>query len=254
MHHILVIGIGTGNPEHMTVQAINALNSADIVLIPQKGAEKAELAALRREICTRYLTNPHTRLVPFALPRRDTALADYRQGVDEWHAAIAATYHGLLATHLPEGGRAALLVWGDPSLYDSTLRIIERLRGLTDAPLDCTVIPGIASPQALAASHRLPLNAIGEAVHITTGRKLMQDGFPAHTGTVLVMLDGEASFRHLTGEDLDIVWGAYVGMADETLISGRLAEVSETIMTTRAALRERKGWIMDVYWLRRHGQ
>ncbi|MFD2250518.1 precorrin-6A synthase [Pseudochelatococcus lubricantis] len=251
MRHIVVIGIGSGNPEHMTVQGINALNRADIVLIPQKGEEKAELASLRRAICARYLTNPRTRLVPFDLPVRDAARADYREGVDDWHAAIAATYRTLLAAHLAEDGTAALLVWGDPSLYDSTLRIIERLRAGADFAIDHTVIPGIASPQALAASFRMPLNTIGGAVHVTTGRRLAREGFPDNADTALVMLDGDMSFRHLAGDDFDIFWGAYLGMADETVISGRLADVAETIAATRAGLRGRNGWIMDIYLLRR---
>lgn len=251
MRHILIIGIGAGNPEHMTVQAIGALNRADIVLIPQKGAEKAELADLRREICARYLTNPRTRLVPFDLPQRDAARADYRGGVDDWHAAIAATYRALLKTHLAEGGTAALLVWGDPSLYDSTLRIVALLRESADLAIDHTVIPGIASPQALAASFRMPLNTIGGAVHITTGRRLAQEGFPDNADTALVMLDGDLSFRHLAGDAFDIFWSAYLGMADETVLSGRLADVAAQIAATRADLRRRKGWIMDIYLLRK---
>ena len=54
---IVLIGIGTGNPEHMTVQGIRALNAADLVLVPRKGAAKDDLAELRREICGRYLEN-----------------------------------------------------------------------------------------------------------------------------------------------------------------------------------------------------
>ncbi len=44
MLKLLVIGIGAGNPEHMTVQAIGALNRADVVFLPRKGESKADLA------------------------------------------------------------------------------------------------------------------------------------------------------------------------------------------------------------------
>lgn len=73
MRTLLVIGIGSGNPEHMTIQAINALNRADIVLIPRKGPSKVDLADLRREICQRFLSNPATRLIQFDLPVRNAA-------------------------------------------------------------------------------------------------------------------------------------------------------------------------------------
>ena len=69
----MLIGIGTGNPEHMTVQGIRALNAADLVLVSRKGAAKYDLAELRREICGRYLENGATRVVEFDLPARDGA-------------------------------------------------------------------------------------------------------------------------------------------------------------------------------------
>ena len=46
-------------------------------------------------------------------------------------------------------------------------------------------------------------------------------------------------------------WGAYLSTDDEVLISGSLGEVAEEIAATRAELRERNGWIMDSYLLRR---
>src|SRR5918996_1821043 len=177
MRDFLVIGIGTGNPEHMTVQGIGALNRADVVLIPRKGPDKADLAELRREICQRYLTNPAARVVEFDLPVRDPALP-YARAVGDWHAAIAATYRELAAATAPDAA-IALLVWGDPSLYDSTLRILERLRGIAGFEFAVTVIPGITSLQALAAGHRIPLNTVGGPVHVTTGRRLRAEGMAA---------------------------------------------------------------------------
>lgn len=248
MRHLLLIGIGTGNPAHVTIQAIEALNRADCVLIPRKGEAKEDLAELRREICRRYLENPRTRLVEFDMPRRDAAQPSYRAGVDDWHDAIAETYRALLLEHLPEGGTAALLVWGDPSLYDSTLRIVARLK--TRLALREAVIPGITSLQALTASHRLPLNTIGNAVQITTGRKL-REGFPEGVDSLAVMLDGTCAFTTLPGEDFDIHWGAYLGMPQELVMAGRLADLADAIVKTRERLRREHGWIMDVYLLRR---
>ena len=92
MIELLLVGIGTGNPEHLTLQAIRALNSADLILIPRKGADKADLADLRRSICAEVVTNPATRIVEFDLPRRDRTNADYRRGVDDWHDAIAKVW------------------------------------------------------------------------------------------------------------------------------------------------------------------
>jgi precorrin-6A synthase len=245
---LFLIGIGTGNPDHLTLQAVKALNAADVVLIPRKGADKADLADLRRQICAEVLTNPQTRLVEFDLPKRDVETADYRQGVDDWHDAIAAAWRAALGAEAADG-KVALLVWGDPSLYDSTLRIAERLARVQ--ALRVTVIPGITSVQVLTAAHGIPLNEIGAPVLITTGRQLRDHGWPQDADTLVVMLDGNCAFQDLDPTGIHIWWGAFVGMPEQIVLSGALADVSASIIATRAAARAAHGWIMDVYLLRR---
>jgi precorrin-6A synthase len=246
MREILVIGIGAGNPEHMTIEAIRALNAADLVLIPRKGAAKADLADLRREICARYLETP-TRLVEFDLPLRD-GKGTYKAGVDAWHAEIAGVYRQLVAAEAGPEARIALLVWGDPSLYDSTLRILD-LMAAGGLAFTRRVVPGITSLQALAARHAIPLNAVGGAVHVTTGRRLRES--PLEAETVAVMLDGGCAFQGLEGAEYTIYWGAYLGMPQEIALSGPLDEMAGRIVEARAEAREAHGWIMDTYLLRR---
>ena len=250
MIELLLVGIGTGNPEHLTLQAIRAINSADLILIPRKGIDKADLAELRRSICAEVVTNPATRIVEFDLPRRDQASPDYRRGVDDWHDAIARAWSDTIRSELPGDGTVAFLVWGDPTLYDSTLRIASRLQ---PAP-KVRVIPGITSIQALAASHAMPLTDIGAPFLVTTGRLLRDAGWPAGADTLVVMLDGDCAFRHLDPAGVTIWWGAYVGMASEIILSGPLSETAPRILNARAEAREKIGWIMDVYILRRESR
>ncbi|PYF07143.1 precorrin-6A synthase (deacetylating) [Rhodobacter viridis] len=251
MIELTLIGIGTGNPRHLTLQAIDAINAADLILIPLKGADKSDLAGLRRGICSAHLTNPAAKVIDFALPVRDAANPSYRKGVDDWHDAIAEAWMAEITTHCQGlNGRVALLVWGDPSLYDSTLRIAERLK--SRLPITTKVIPGITAIQALCAAHAIPLNEIGAPVQITTGRQLRDHGWPAGTDTVVAMLDGECSFQSLDPAGLTIFWGACVAMPEEVLIKGRVAEVTAQILQARADLRARHGWVMDIYLLRRN--
>ena len=245
MTTLSLIGIGTGNPDHLTLQAIREINAADLVLIPRKGEGKADLAELRRAILREVLTNPATRVAEFDLPVRDEAVMDYRERVDGWHDAIASVWESAMGS--PRPARVALLVWGDPSLYDSTLRIAARL---SPAP-KLRVIPGITSLQALTAAHAIPLNTIGGPITITTGRQLRDHGWPEGAETLAVMLDAGGAFMAIPSEGVTIWWGAYVGMAEEIVIAGPLAEVSERILATRAEARARHGWIMDIYLLRR---
>lgn len=245
-----LVGIGTGNPDHLTRQAIAVLNRADLILLPRKGAEKAGLADLRRQICAQLLA-PGLRMVEFDLPRRAADRA-YLEAVHDWHDAIARAWQAEIAAHLPQGGTVALMVWGDPSLYDSSLRIAARL-GAAGLPMRTHVVPGITSLQMLSAAHAIPLNGVGEAVTITTGRRLRGEGWPQGATRLAVMLDAGSAFEVLAPERVHIWWGAYLGMPEQVLISGALAEVAEEITARRAALRAEHGWIMDIYLLERQG-
>jgi len=248
MIDLQLIGIGTGNPDHLTRAAVTAMNAADLILLPRKGKAKSDLIELRRSICAEVLTGA-TRVVEFDLPTRaDTG--EYLDAVNDWHRAIAAAWASQIEQYLPKGGRLALLVWGDPSLYDSTLRIAERLR--TDGmALRVTVVPGITSLQALTAAHAIALNALAEPVLITTGRQLREQGWPADSRSVAVMLDSGCAFDVLAPAGITIWWGAYLGMAHEVLLHGPLATAAPLIAARRAELRARHGWIMDVYLLRK---
>jgi precorrin-6A synthase len=254
MRKVLVIGIGAGNPDHMTVQAISGLNRADVLFIPDKGARKNDLAELRRQICDRFVTNPKSRRVEFDVPVRAEPAPSYRSTVDDWHEAIAAIYEGLIRDEIPEDGCGAFLIWGDPSLYDSALRILDRVRRRGNVEFELEVIPGITAVQALAASHAMALNRIGDSILVTTGRLLTEEGMPGNAGSAVVMLDGKCAFNTLADRDLVIHWGAYLGTPDEILISGRLGDVGAEIERTREEARRKKGWIMDTYLLRRPGE
>ena len=250
MRRVLIIGIGAGDPEQVTVQAIKALNQADVFFVIDKGAAKQDLLALRQEICERYVENRSYRMVHAPDPERDRGAARYGQAVEQWRRERAELYARLIAAELADGQCGAFLVWGDPGLYDSTLAIIDQIiRGGT-LELDYEVIPGITSVQALAARHRVSLTQVGKPVHITTGRRLAE-GFPGHSDDVVVMLDAACSFAGVAQAGLDIYWGAYLGTRDEILVAGKLADVAGQIQAVRGEARARKGWIMDTYLLRR---
>ena len=170
MIDLYFIGIGMGNPDHLTRQAIAELQTADVILIPRKGAQKSDLADLRKTICEKCL-DPIPPLVYFDLPKRDAKTKAYLDGVVDWHSAIAKTWRNTLHKTLPNGGKAALMIWGDPSLYDSSLRIAERLNTPNGA-ISITVVPGLTSVQLLTAAHAIPFNTLGAAVSYTTVRNL----------------------------------------------------------------------------------
>jgi precorrin-6A synthase len=252
MRRLLVIGVGAGDPDYVTVQAVRALNEVDVFFVVEKGGDADELAALRHAICERFVEQPSSyRIVAVPDPPRDRTTPAYAAAVDDWRERRAATWGAALRDELGEDGVGAFLVWGDPSLYDSTIDVIGRVLAAGSVWLDYEVMPGISAVHALTARHRIALNRVGGAVQITTGRRLAADGWPQGVDDVVVMLDADCSFVQLAPAGVEIFWGAYLGTADELLVSGPLAEAGPEIQRVRAQARARKGWIMDTYLLRR---
>jgi precorrin-6A synthase len=250
MRKVFVIGIGAGHPEQITMQAIRAMNSVDVFFVLDKGAAIADLVQFRKDICERYVTERAYRVVEVQDPPRDRASEAYRPAVAAWHAQRAETYAMSIRDGLGTDECGAFLVWGDPSLYDSTLRILDQVLANGVVAFEYEVIPGVTSIQSLAARHRLPLNGIGEGILITTGRRLAED-WARGIDNVLVMLDGGCAFARLDPANVEIYWGAYLGTPDEITLSGPLGEVGELIRLTRERARANKGWMMDTYLLRR---
>lgn len=271
---LLVIGIGAGAPGHLTLQAIQAINRAEVFFLLDKSEAAAELVAAREAILAAHrrapwrvarLASPKRRAEPHihmprihddgaaGTPARETT---YRTDVADWHSARAALLAPLIEAELPEDGVGALLVWGDPALYDSTLRVLEAVRATL--PLVLEVIPGISAVQALTSAHGLVLNEVGAKVTLTTGRRVLEDF--SRDGTTVVMLDDgtglaaliarEAEARPAGAPPLHIWWGAYLGMEGELLLSGALAQVGPEILRQRAEARAARGWIMDVWMVR----
>lgn len=254
MKQILLIGVGAGSPEQITVEAVNALNRVQVFFVLDKGPEAGDLLRWREEICRRFITHSSYRWVRVRDPKRDARMVAgeqaYEHSVAHWHDQRSLLLERLIAEHVGPDETGALLVWGDPALYDGTLRIVDRILARGREVFDYRVIPGISSVQALAARHRIPLNRIGEPVRITTGRRLAACR-PEEVENTVVMLDAQCTFARFVGQGLDIYWGAYLGTDDEILLAGRLDDLCEPIRQRRQEARLRKGWIMDTYLLRK---
>ncbi|TDD81561.1 precorrin-6A synthase (deacetylating) [Actinomadura darangshiensis] len=238
-----MIGIGAGDPDHLTFQAAKAIAAADVFLLVDKGEAKHDLAGLRHDLIAQHGRRPY-RIVEARDPERDRTAAAYTEAVEDWRSRRARIYRSFIEDELKDGQTGAFLVWGDPGVYDSTLAALDEV----DAEFECEVIPGISSVSALTARHRVGLTQVGRPVHITTGRRLAAEG--ATADDVVVMLDAHCSFAE-AGDGFRIYWGAYLGTPDEILIEGPVGEVADEIRAVRAEARARKGWIMDTYLLRR---
>ncbi|WP_460153426.1 precorrin-6A synthase (deacetylating) [Pseudomonas sp. S2_B07] len=250
MRKLLVIGIGAGNPDYITMQAVKALNLVDVFFLMDKGQDKDSLIHLRRDICERYITDHDYRFVEAHSPERERGEVDYTSSVEDLNLARQLTFERLINEEMTDEQCAGFLVWGDPALYDSTIRILQAILATGRCVFEFEVIPGITSVQALAARHKVPLNRIGRSIEITTGRRLAA-GQVSDADSVVVMLDAQDAYCQVADPQTVIYWGAYLGTPDEMLISGKLEEVADEIERVRKAARLANGWIMDTYLLRK---
>jgi precorrin-6A synthase len=247
---VRILGVGMG-PHHVTGEVADALRAVDYVVAAEKSDDDA-LLALRREVLAAFpgVDGP-AELVAVGDPARDRSenldAGAYDTAVADWHEARAARYAQVLRER---GGTAGFLVWGDPALYDSTIRIVERVRAL-GVDVDYDVLPGISAPQLLAARHRIVLHDVGRPVHVTTGRRL-QEAVAAGLDNIVAMLNPPPHRLDVTGlDDWTLWWGANLGAPGEQLRHGRLAEVMPTLPAARDAARVRDGWVMDAFLVRR---
>jgi precorrin-6A synthase len=246
---IYVIGIGAGDPDQLTLQAAKAIGRTDVFFLLDKGEAKESMIELRRRLLKGY-ARPSRRIAQGSDPERDRTPDDYPGTIEDWRHRRSEVTEALIREHLLQDEIGAFLVWGDPSLYDSTIGILEEILARGETTFEYEVIPGISSVSTLAARHKIGLNRVGRPFQVTTGRRLAE-GWPPNVDDVIVMLDAHQTFGTVDSKDVDIYWGAYVGTEDELLISGPLDEVADEIRRVRAEARERHGWIMDTYLLRR---
>lgn len=248
VHSVRIVGIGCGHPDQLTVEALDALRSADFAIAARKRADDPLLVA-RQAIVDRHA--PGLEIVEVDDPDRDRSTSgtatkhDYEGVVATWHDARAGRYEEVLSER---SGEAVFLVWGDPAFYDSTIRVVERIVDRGNLTFAWNVVPGISALQLLAARHRIVLHEIGQPVLVTTGRRL-SEAVDAGAENILVMLSASVDLTGL--DDWHVWWGANLGTDSEYLITGRAAEAAPGIDAARDRVKAESGWVMDVYLLRR---
>ena len=140
IRRLLLIGIGAGDPSFVTVQAAGAIAEVDAFLVIDKGEAKADLASVRRQVLDRFTGSKPFRILTLEDTVRSTDVP-YEDAVAQWHLERVAAFERTMLADVDEDETAGILVWGDPSLYDSTLRIVDQVNAAGRLSLD-----GDASP------------------------------------------------------------------------------------------------------------
>ncbi len=253
MKKIYLIGIGPGDPRYLTIEAIETMQKVDVFFILEKEQEKnSDLIRIRKEILERFLNGKRYRVITEKVPERKKAGKDtelYKERVDTWRREKADIIGRLIKEEMDENEIGALLIWGDPSLYDGHIEILRLLKEEMKMDIEFEVIPGITSIQVLTAKHKIPLNRIAGSIMITTPRGLKELN-PSEIKNTVILLDNYLTYRNFKDSDLYIYWGAYLGTPQEVLISGKIKDVLEDIIKIRNERKKKNNWIMETYILR----
>jgi precorrin-2/cobalt-factor-2 C20-methyltransferase len=144
------VGVGTGNPELITLKALRILQSVAVIAYP--ASEDGNSFA--RSIVADFLKGNQIE-IPIVLPFKleKSAQPFYDRAAEQ------------LAEHLQNGRDVAVLCEGDPFFYGSFMYIFNRL-----SPKFATeIIPGISSVMASAAMIGIPLTYRNDVFMVLSG-------------------------------------------------------------------------------------
>ncbi|MFI1930882.1 precorrin-2 C(20)-methyltransferase [Streptomyces sp. NPDC020330] len=214
------VGLGPGDPNLMTLRAVQAIGEADVVAYHSARHGRS----IARSIAAAHLRPDHIEealVYPVTTETTDHP-GGYRGALEEFYEKAAAR----LAAHLDAGRAVAVLAEGDPMFYGSYMHMHKRLADRYPTE----VIPGVTSVSAAAARLGTPLVEGEEILTILPGT-LPEEELTARlaaTDTAVVMK---------LGRTFPAVRGAFEA-------SGRLAEARYVERATMAG--ERTGDLADI--------
>ncbi len=210
------VGVGPGEPDLITVRAVEALRRADVVVAPSSAPDAVGRAeAIVREVA------PEVAVVRVAFD-----MAPSRQARDRSVDKAASVVSGFCEA----GNEVAWITLGDPLVYSTFPSVAQAVRRLRPSTVVCQV-PGIMAFQALAA--RTSTVVADERTRVTIRTALdgedlgpdMEDG-----DTTLVVYKGGrrlpevADVASILGRDRGAVAGELLGMQGERV--GALADIA----------------------------
>nr|WP_156887629.1 precorrin-2 C(20)-methyltransferase [Propionicicella superfundia] len=147
---LLGVGVGPGDPELVTLKAVSALHSADVVLVPATEASGTDPGRAEQIVATACPSvTGRIRRIPFSMAQRRGVGTRRRKA---WEASAQAAEEAFA-----DGARTvAFATVGDPSVYSTFSYLAAHVQAAVPG-LTVEVVPGITAMQALAAVSRTPL-------------------------------------------------------------------------------------------------
>lgn len=137
------VGCGPGDPELLTVKAVDLIRNADVIFAPTAREGKPSIAL---SVVERYI-NRLTKTVNLIFP-----MVKDRESLREYWIRNAHDIAGSVRS----GKRVVYLTMGDPALYSTWIYVHrELIRNHPD--IDVEIVPGVASMFAIAARAKISL-------------------------------------------------------------------------------------------------
>lgn len=132
---LIAVGLGTGDPELLTLKAVRLLREADAVFVPGKLAHR--------------LVKQH---------RPDATLLEFPMTDDDGHIQKCLERNAMMMAPVAVEGLAVFGIIGDPNLFSTFSRVCEVI-SREHPDVEFGTVPGITSVTAFASAAKIPISS-----------------------------------------------------------------------------------------------
>jgi precorrin-2/cobalt-factor-2 C20-methyltransferase len=217
------IGVGPGDPELITVKAVKALKTVDVVSVPKAHANTPSMAlGMVKHILEERAKPPEVLELVFPMTKDEAEVK-----------RLWAKNAGIVAEKVESGKVVAFITLGDPMFYSTFIYLFHSLR--QEYPeVKLEIIPGVTSLTACAAGAQIPLAEKEEVIAIIPSdldSKLIEE--TAKQADTLVFMKCAHRFKDLVPilekssftKNSAIALVRRCTMAEERIIVGKLGDV-----------------------------
>lgn len=140
---LFCVGCGPGDPELLTIKALNLIKDADVIFVPTSKSDKPSIAL---SIVAKYI-NKSTKIINLVFP-----MIKDKNSLKEYWKKNTSEISEMVRT----GKKTLYLTVGDPSLYSTWIYIHRELKN-NHKDIEIEIIPGITSIFAFAAESKISL-------------------------------------------------------------------------------------------------
>jgi precorrin-2/cobalt-factor-2 C20-methyltransferase len=140
---LFCVGCGPGDPELLTIKALNLIKEADVIFVPTSKSDKPSIAL---SIVSQFI-NKTTKIVNLVFP-----MVKDKNSLKEYWKKNTLEISEMVRT----GKKTLYLTVGDPSLYSTWIYIHRELKN-NHKDIEVEIIPGITSIFAFAAESKISL-------------------------------------------------------------------------------------------------